>query len=205
MSISKTPIEVFGEWAQTGKDEGMETHHEEAVKNMLAFALPSNEAYSFIDAGCGNGWVVRLVAQQPHCHHATGVDGAAEMIAKAQRLDTTNRYVLANLLNWSPEQQVDLVHSMEVLYYFADPLPVLQHIYKNWLSTKGRLIIGLDFYYENTVSHNWPEDCGISIMTLLTEKHWMDLFQQAGFRNCKTWRVGAKDNWAGTLVLTGIK
>ena len=205
MSTSKTPITVFGEWAQIGKDEGMERHHREAVENMLAFALPSDQDFSFIDAGCGNGWVVRRVAQLAHCQLAVGVDGAVEMIDKAQRLDVANRYVLTDLLDWSPEQTVNLVHSMEVLYYFTKPLAVLQHIYKNWLSTEGRLIIGLDFYHENTVSHDWPEDCGISIMTLLSEKQWLDLFQQAGFQNCKTWRVGAKENWAGTLVLTGIK
>lgn len=205
MSKSKTPIVVFGEWAQKGKDEGMEIHHRDAVENMLAFALPTDQAFSFIDAGCGNGWVVRQVAERPHCQLAVGVDGAANMIAKAQRLDTASRYILCDLLDWSPDEPVDLVHSMEVLYYFAKPLSVLKHIYNNWLTTTGRLIIGLDFYYENTVSHSWPKDCGISIMTLLTEKQWLDLFQQAGFRDSKAWRVGAKDNWTGTLVLTGVK
>lgn len=205
MSTRKKPVEVFGDWVQSGKDEGMEANHREAVENMLDFALPSNDAFSFIDAGCGNGWVVREVAQLPHCQNAIGVDGAAEMITKAQDLDTTNHYVLTDLLDWSPKQPVHLVHSMEVLYYFEEPFDILRHMHNHWLLPKGRLIIGLDFYYENTISHSWPEDCGVSIMTLLSEQQWLELFQQAGFQDIKTWRVGAKENWAGTLVLTGIK
>lgn len=205
MKHKKKPTEVFGEWAQTGKDEGMETNHRTAVENMLAYAVPQNDPFSFIDAGCGNGWVVREVSQHPQCQSAIGVDGAPEMIEKAQHLDPNNTYILTDLLGWSPQQKVGLVHSMEVFYYLEQPLLLIQHIFDQWLTNGGRLIIGLDFYQENTVSHSWPDDCGIAIMTLLSERQWLDLFQQAGFSEIKSWRVGAKENWTGTLVVTGIK
>ena len=54
-----TPIDVFSEWAQNGKDEGMERHHYQSVMNMINFASSKLSKYSFIDAGCGNGWVIR--------------------------------------------------------------------------------------------------------------------------------------------------
>ena len=45
-----TPIDVFSEWAQNGKDEGMERHHYQSVMNMINFASSKLSKYSFIDA-----------------------------------------------------------------------------------------------------------------------------------------------------------
>ena len=53
--------DVFGEWAAKGKDEGMEKNHSSSVKDMIAFATKELKNFSFIDAGCGNGWVVRNI------------------------------------------------------------------------------------------------------------------------------------------------
>ena len=69
----------------------------------------------------------------------------------------------------------------------------------------GILIFGLDFYEENTVSHSWPEDCGVSTMQLFTEDHWVGLLHDAGFSNVESFRYGSKEGWAGTLILKGEK
>ena len=119
--------------------------------------------------------------------------------------DPLNHYFCDNLMNWTPYEKVDIVHSMEVLYYLQNPQKLIEHIYKNWLKENARLIIGIDFYSENTVSHSWPEDCGISIMQLFPESTWKKFFIESGFRNIESWRVGAKKDWTGTLVVTGIK
>tara|TARA_B110000116_G_scaffold68404_1_gene58976 strand:- start:663 stop:800 length:138 start_codon:yes stop_codon:yes gene_type:complete len=42
-------------------------------------------------------------------------------------------------------------------------------------------------------------------MTRLSEKEWTEGFIKSGLANVITWREGQKDNWAGTLVLTGKK
>ena len=162
--MKKAPIEVFDSWVTLGKDEGMQKNHSEAVENMISFATKKLEKFSFIDAGCGNGWVVRSVSKIPNCISATGVDGAFNMIDKAKKEDPQNNYICENLLTWSPKEKVNLVHSMEVFYYLENPEALIQHIYSNWLKENARLIIGLDFYLENPISHSWPEECGISIM-----------------------------------------
>ena len=55
--------EVFGKWAEEGKDVGMEEGHMASVSEMLDFAIKEREEikkkYSFLDIGCGNGWVDR--------------------------------------------------------------------------------------------------------------------------------------------------
>jgi hypothetical protein len=59
IDMKRSPIEVFSEWADLDKDYGMEKNHKESVENMLSFATKQQKPFSFIDAGCGNGWVVR--------------------------------------------------------------------------------------------------------------------------------------------------
>lgn len=203
--MKRIPTTVFSEWADIGRDEQMAKGHEVAVNNMLDYALKNQENFSFIDAGCGNGWVVRLVKALKGCLSTTGVDGAQMMIEKALSIDPTGAYQHADLSNWSPNHMVDIVHSMEVVYYLSDPKAFIASVYKNWLKKDGRLIVGLDFYKENTVSHSWPEDCGVSIMQLLPEATWIAFFKKAGFSNVQSWRVDEKKNWPGTLVLTGVK
>jgi SAM-dependent methyltransferase len=203
--MKRIPTTVFSEWAAIGRDERMAKGHEVAVKNMLDYALKGLDNYSFIDAGCGNGWVVRLVKAHKGCVAAAGVDGAQMMIEKALSTDPAGAYYHADLSNWAPNRKVDVVHSMEVVYYLSDPKAFIANIYKNWLKENGRLIVGLDFYKENTVSHSWPEDCGVSIMQLLPEATWIGFFKEAGFSNVQSWRVDVKENWAGTLVITAVK
>ena len=74
--MKRIPTAVFSEWAEIGRDERMAKGHEVAVNNMLEYALKDKKKFSFIDAGCGNGWVVRLVKAHKGCVAAAGVDGA---------------------------------------------------------------------------------------------------------------------------------
>lgn len=203
--MKKSPIDVFSQWVDDGKDDGMEKNHKSSVKDMLGFALKDLNDFTFIDAGCGTGWVVRMVSQMESCFSSNGIDGSLKMIQKAKSIDSVNKYNCADLLEWKPNSKKDVVHSMEVLYYFKKPIEVLKNIYKNWLNDNGRLIIGIDFYFENTTSHSWPEKTNVSIMTLLKTKEWEGLLIEAGFKNVKSWTVGETENWNGTLVLSGTK
>lgn len=203
--MKNAPIDVFGKWAQSGRDEGMAAGHLSAVDHMLGIAREGLQEFDFIDAGCGNGWVVRKVAEWDHCTKAIGVDGAQKMIEKAQSLDANNNYFCADLMKWQPENPVDLVHSMEVFYYLPQPEKLIYNIHTHWLKPQGRLIMGIDFYAENAVSHSWPEDCGIAGMQLFSEKEWQQFFKNAGFKDVRSWHYGAKEGWTGTLVVTGTK
>jgi len=202
--MKQSPIEVFNNWAEIGKDEGMADGHRSAVLQMLELSLPKRP-FSFLDAGCGNGWVVRLVKSMEDCLLSEGIDGSVKMIEKARETDRLNTYYREDLTKWSPNKKYDVIHSMEVFYYLEKPEELLAKIHDNWLGTNGRLVMGIDFYRENTVSHDWPEKCGINLMRLFSEKDWIQMFKKAGFEEVSARRLDAKEGWAGTLCVIGQK
>lgn len=208
MSDLRQATDVFGEWAVQGKDLGMEKGHAAAVQEMLDFALVErermNKKFSFLDLGCGNGWVVRKVSKDSLCSHAHGIDGAKQMIENAKLNGQQDNYILADIENYQPNQKYDLIHSMEVLYYLKDPALIIQKVKDLWLNEAGRFIAGIDLYYENSDSHSWEEKVGTR-MLMLKEKEWVEIFKQTGLKEVKTWRANSSDKWAGTLVLTGKK
>ena len=200
--------EVFSEWAEKGKDIGMEKGHASAVEDMINFAIQDRinleRNFSFLDLGCGNGWVVRRVETDPLCVRAVGIDGAKQMIEKATQGDSKSEYLHKNIDTYSSPDKFDLIHSMEVLYYLEDPALTVKKIADSWLNKEGRLIAGVDLYFENTESHSWEEKVGTKMM-MLKEAEWIEIFSSAGLKEVKSWRSNQNQDWAGTLVLTGKK
>ena len=144
------PTYVFGEWAEKGKDIGMEKGHAIPVDEMINFAIKERsnigKQFSFLDLGCGSGWVVRKVATHDLCNKAVGIDGAAQMIANAKSRGSDEEYIHADINLLNSEYKYDLIHSMEVLYYLEDPESIIKMISDSWLNKNGRLIIGIDLY-----------------------------------------------------------
>ena len=203
--MKRSPIEIFSEWVTLGKADGMEENHKSSVLNMLDFALKEREDFTFIDAGCGTGWVVRMVSKMESCFSANGVDGSLKMIEKAKSIDNINKYDCSDLSVWKPNSKKDVVMSMEVMYYFEDPLRIIQNIFDNWLDSGGVFIMGIDYYLENKSSHDWPEKTNVSIMNLLSQKEWEKILIQSGLKKVRSWRHGNNEEWEGTLILTGTK
>ena len=206
MSYMRKVRDVFDEWAESGKDLGMETGHADAVEEMLEFSLKERseigEQFSFLDLGCGNGWATRNVYREPLCNRAVGVDGANKMIINARSRGLGEHYVHADLATYDPRETFDLIHSMEFVYYLADPEELIYRIVNSWLNEGGRLIFGLDFYFENTESHTWPKKLNIP-MFMLKEIEWINLFKATGLKEVTSWRANETTDWAGTLVITG--
>ena len=142
--------------------------------------------------------------KHPLCTRSIGIDGAEEMIRKAKLIDPTGNYILSDLLAWVPEDAFDLVHSMEVFYYFKSPKKVIRHIVKNWLNEGGEMIMGIDFYKENSKSHSWPIDLNTH-MELLGISDWVELFEESGLIQVTAFQTNAKDDFPGTLVVHGLK
>lgn len=198
----RSATDLFSEWADVGRDEGMERGHSASVEVMLKELLEGwNRPFRAMDIGCGNGWVVRRLSAHALCSHASGVDGAPSMIAKARTIDPDGDYIEAMLPEWTPGAPYDLVHTMECLYYLEDPLGFLQTLHDEWMLPGGRLVIGVDHYTENPASHDWGPSLNVH-MALLSMDDWTSGLKEAGFTDITAMQVGAKEDWAGTLVLT---
>ena len=186
----------------------MEKGHAVSVGDMLNFALKERvdegKKFSFLDVGCGNGWVVRKVLQNTLCNRSVGIDGAKQMIINAESNGDNGHYVLANLNSYESEETFDLIHSMEVMYYLENPAEIIKKISESWLKLGGRLIVGIDHYYENKASHSWQEKVGTR-MHMLKESEWIKIFKASGLSQVESWRSNKGKDWAGTLVISGIK
>ena len=197
--------DIFSEWASIGKDEGMQRNHWNAVKKMFQILNKEQfQPFSFIDAGCGNGWAVREMLKNPLCLNAVGVDGAIEMIERAKKTDPNGNYIYKDLMEWEPKALVDIIHSMEVIYYFNDPKKLILHMRDKWLKPNGKLIIGLDFYKENADCHNWPKKLNTK-MTLLSIKEWTRILKNCGLGDIKNYQTNSSDSFEGTLILYAKK
>ncbi len=198
-------VDFFGHWAEIGKDEGMEKGHATSVNYMTQKINHRMELpFSFIDCGCGNGWVVRQFSQHENCMSAMGIDGANKMIEKARQIDAENESVCSDILTWTPKTPADIVHSMEVLYYVEDPASFIKKIHDEWLSESGCFIFGIDHYIENPSTLNWPEECGVNMNTQPID-FWVNSMKNAGFKKVQHRQTGKKENWEGTLVILGEK
>jgi len=197
-------VDLFSKWALSGRDVGMAENHLPAVKKMLSILLKNRlKKFSFIDIGCGNGYVVREVSKHPLCFKSVGIDGSEEMIKKAKTIDSKGEYICSDISKWLPGEKVDFIHSMEVIYYLENPKRIICQIVENWLKKHGAIIMGIDFYYENKKCHSWPKDLDVK-MKLLSINEWRDIFISSGLVNVKYSQINKKSDFSGTLIISGI-
>jgi len=205
---NNTAVDVFDNWALSGKDEGMEKGHDLSVSRMIEIAKQVNFSKDHIrnvlDLGCGNGWMAKKLSKTLGNINYLGIDGAVNMIDKAKRNNPANQYLCVDINNWSPSRKFDLVVSMEVLYYLDNPKNSLRKFYSEGVQNNGAIIIGMDHYKENSSSLNWAEKLDVNMHTFRI-KEWVDIFYEVGFSHVYHEQYNAGDNWEGTLIIKAIK
>jgi trans-aconitate 2-methyltransferase len=72
------------------------------------------------DLGCGAGNVTRLLADRWPSAALTGVDGSAEMLARAARELPQATWLQQSLEAWTPSQPADVIFSNAVLHWLPD-------------------------------------------------------------------------------------
>ena len=200
-------INLFNQWVDLGKDEGMQLNHSASVNHMLEMVSNQveNSKFRFFDIGCGNGWLVKKLAVFANCYEAVGIDGAKKMIKKAQLNDPSSSYLNLDI-NYlqSYNSPFDIIFSMEVFYYLQSPENIIEHVYSNLLNKGGVFVLGMDHYTENKPSLAWPNDLQVELCTY-SILQWQEIFITAGFSNISVSQFGNKDDWSGTLILYGEK
>ncbi len=76
------------------------------------------------DLGCGAGNVTRFIAERWPAAHIVGIDGSAEMLAKARADLPRIEWQQADLATWRPAQQPDVIYSNAALHWIEDHAPV---------------------------------------------------------------------------------
>jgi len=199
---------TFDKWAQNGRAELMEIEH---GKNVLKFlkTISFEKPFTFLDVGCGNGWVVRKIANEKYCKKAVGIDKSKKMIIQSKKkIEGKEEYIHTDVESMKYKGKFDFVFSMESLYY-ADSIEIaLEKIYK-LLKPGGQFFCGTDFYTDNKATSRWAGIMKIQ-MHLHSKKEWKDFFKNAGF-DVKTKHIKDlknKKKWKreyGTLFIIGTK
>jgi len=200
---------TFDEWAKIGRSELMEKEHSKTVLKFLN-SIRFEKPFSFLDVGCGNGWVVRKISQIQNCKKAVGIDKSQNMItkAKSKKKSSKENYLRTDILSWKFNGKFDYIFSMESLYYSTPMESALKKIYK-LLKPGGQFFCGTDFYNDNKATIQWSKKMNIPL-DLRSKKQWKKMFEEIGFET-KTKQVRDHSNrkkWKrefGTLFIIGKK
>ncbi|MGH1566538.1 MAG: class I SAM-dependent methyltransferase [Nitrosopumilus sp.] len=200
---------TFDKWAENGRAELMEEEHEKNVSKFLQ-TLSFDKPFTFLDVGCGNGWVVRKIAKEKNCKKTIGIDKSKKMINQAKKKTVNNKekFIHTDIESWGYKGKFDLIFSMESIYYVDSIEKVLKKIYKI-LKPGGMFFCGTDFYTDNKATARWANIMKIQ-MHLHSKKEWKGLFQNTGF-DVKTKHIKdlkSKKKWKrefGTLFILGKK
>ncbi len=200
---------TFDKWAQNGRAELMEIEHGKNVSKFLQ-TVSFDKPFTFLDVGCGNGWVVRKIAKEEKCKKSIGIDKSKKMILEAIKKNNIGKekFIHTDIETWKYRGKFDFIFAMESLYY-ADSIEIaLEKIYK-MLKPGGEFFCGTDFYTDNKATARWASIMKIQ-MHLHSKKEWKKFFQNTGFlvktkhikdlKNAKKWK-----REYGTLFIIGTK
>ena len=170
----------FDHWANIGRSEDMEKGHGTTVNKFLS-KISFEKKFSFLDIGCGNGWVVKKIAQLDTCTRAVGIDKSKNMIRKAKKtkISTKEQYYTTDLESSKFSAKFDVIFSMESLYYSVPMEPALAKVY-TILKPDGVFYCGTDFYSDNHLTTRWAKDMKIP-MDLRSKSQWKKMFEKMGF------------------------
>jgi ubiquinone/menaquinone biosynthesis C-methylase UbiE len=170
----------FDDWAEDGRDRGMEERHWHTAKHALS-AMPVEQGDVVLDLGSGSGYAARVLRDAAAAGRAIGVDGAVEMVANARSYtdDSAVEFVRGDFHDLPlPDDGIDHAFSMEAFYYAADPHAALAEL-RRVLRPGGTFYCGVNFWTEHHYSAGWAEEIDLP-MTRWTEAEYREAFRDAG-------------------------
>lgn len=200
---------TFDKWAQNGRAELMEVEHGKNVSKFLQ-SVTFDKPFTFLDVGCGNGWVVKKISKEKNCIKAVGIDKSKKMIiqAKQKKDGKKEEFIHTDIESMNYKGKFDFIFSMESIYY-TDSIDVALKKICSMLKPGGSFFCGTDFYSDNKATAKWAKIMKIQ-MHLHSKKEWREFFKNAGLitktkqikdlKNKKKWK-----REFGTLFIIGIK
>lgn len=200
---------TFDEWAQNGRAELMEAEHGKNVSKFLQ-TISFEKPFTFLDVGCGNGWVVKKISKEKNCTKAVGIDKSKKMIIQANQKKDSDKeeFIHTDIESMKYKGKFDFIFSMESIYY-ADSIDVALKKIFSMLKPGGSFFCGTDFYSDNKATAKWAKIMKIQ-MHLHSKKEWKEFFKNTGFIT-KTKQIKdlkSRKKWKrefGTLFIIGTK
>jgi SAM-dependent methyltransferase len=175
--------EEFNRWAEAGKGESMENEHWPITKPALDL-MKIKPADNLLDAGCGSGWLSRVLAQRASQGRVIGMDISDEMVRRARQLsvELNNLVFVTGAIDEIPWEANFFQHaiSVESAYYWPDPATGIAELYRV-LNEDGAAWILINYYGDNKYSHQWAAKLEVPVH-LLSAQEWEKLFAIAGFQ-----------------------
>lgn len=172
--------EHFDQWAESGRDRGMEDHHWHTAKHALA-RMPIEGGDAVLDLGTGSGYALRALAAAHRLGRGVGLDGSPGMVRNAREYtDATGVSYTVGEFHHLPfrADSFDHVWSMEAFFFAADPVAMLTEI-RRVLRPGGTFFCAVNFFEESTQTHDWQDELAVD-MYLWNREEYRDLFREAG-------------------------
>jgi SAM-dependent methyltransferase len=189
-SMNQQLREEFNRWAEAGRGEGMEHEHLPIVEPMIEM-MGLRQDESILDAGCGTGWLCRLLARKAPDGHVLGIDVADEMIRRAREASAgfDNVTFAPGGVESIPAEAESFTRavSVESAYYWPRPAQGLQEI-SRVLKPGGSAWVLINYYRDNLYCHQWGAVFTIPTH-LLSAEEWAALFTQAGLTGVTHCRI----------------
>jgi cyclopropane fatty-acyl-phospholipid synthase-like methyltransferase len=196
--------DVFDEWSKAGRGDDMAKRHWPRVKQ--AFSQISPGSGNYLEIGVGNGYAISYMAtHQFSGGKCYGLDVSGEMVRHCRENLAHLGHVTieqADFLFWRPStpKLFDIVFSMEVFYYFHDIQSGLDKAF-SIIASGGQLWVLVNFYLENTISHDWPRRVGTP-MQLWSQADYKKGFEKSGFADVNQQLLTDKNAEDGITLCT---
>jgi arsenite methyltransferase len=174
--------EEFNRWADDGRGESMEHDHWPITKPTLGL-MQIEPDFNILDAGCGAGWLSRILAHRVPQGRVVGMDISDEMVHHAREASVAaeNLVFVVGAVEEIPWEAnfFTRVISVESSYYWPDPAKGLREIYRV-VAESGSAWILINYYRDNPNCHQWGEKLAVPTH-LLSAVEWEKMFRDAGF------------------------
>jgi len=185
----------FNRWAEAGRGEEMERHHQSITEQTIRL-MELRAGERVLDLGCGSGWASRLLArivgEGPEGHgQVVGVDISDEMVrrARAASREFDNLMFIwgtAERIPWE-ENCFDKVLSVESFYYYPDQDKALNELFRV-MAPRGRLFILINLYRDNPHSLRWVEELKVPVQ-VRSEAEYVELLKSHAFEEVQARRI----------------
>jgi len=170
----------FDQWANAGRDRGMEERHWHTAKHALS-RMPVEAGDTILDLGTGSGYALRALRETQDVGMSVGLDGSPEMVQNARGYsdDSLLSFLIGDFHQLPfDDGAIDHIWSMEAFYYSQEPIQVLEEI-QRVLRSGGTFFCAVNFFEESEYTHEWQNRISVD-MQLWNRQQYRESFRQGG-------------------------